>query len=160
MTDSRPDPKLALLFDLDGTLVDTREANFLSYRDSLAEIGIDCKRSDFLHFFGHHWRHFLPILAKSSDISTLTRVHQRKQELYSRHLQTISVNRPLVTILRNARPSWSTGLVTTASRRNTRTILDHLGLTDTFDQIVTGDDVTSAKPSPDGYLLCLRRLCA
>jgi beta-phosphoglucomutase len=150
----------ALLFDLDGTLVDTLEANYRSYRDSLAESGIDCPRCSFLPCYGGHWREFLPRLAGSGDHALLQRIHHRKQELYLGHLATVRINDPLVALLRAARPGWSTGLVTTASRSNANHLLAHLGLADAFDRIVTGDDVVQPKPAPDGYRNCLEALHA
>ena len=150
----------ALLFDLDGTLVDTLEANYRSYRDSLAESGIDCPRCAFVPCFGGHWRDFLPLLAGSTDHDLLRRIHRRKQELYLGHLATVRVNAPLVALLRTARRSWMTGLVTTASRNNTGHLLSHLGIADAFDHIVTGDDVQLPKPAPDGYRCCLETLHA
>jgi len=150
----------ALLFDLDGTLVDTWEANYCSYRDSLAESGIACSRQRFAPCFGGHWRDFLPLLAGSSDEQLLLRIHHRKQALYPDHLATVRVNAPLIALLRAARPAWTTGLVTTASRSNAALLLAHLGIADAFDCIVTGDDVALAKPAPDGYQRCLEHLHA
>jgi HAD superfamily hydrolase (TIGR01509 family) len=52
------------------------------------------------------------------------------------------------------------GLVTTASSANVAQILHHLGIGTLFDHIVTGDDVASPKPDPEGYLRCLSSLHA
>ena len=41
-----------ILFDLDGTLVSTQEANYLSYKEAYASIGIDLSRRDYLKVFG------------------------------------------------------------------------------------------------------------
>ncbi len=153
-------PESALIFDLDGTLVDTWEANYRSYRDSLAESDIACSREAFAPCFGGHWRNFLPLLAGTVDQQHLLRIHQRKQVLYPGHLATVRVNAPLVTLLRTAHPAWTTGLVTTASRDNAALLLAHLGIADAFDCIITGDDVSLPKPAPDGYLRCLERLHA
>ena len=150
----------ALLFDLDGTLVDTWEANYRSYRDSLAEIGRECRREDFAPHFGGHWSDFLPLLAGSADPALLARIHRRKQELYPQHIGTVRINSPLVDLLRAARSERAIGLVTTASGANVRLILAHLGLETAFDSIVTGDDVALPKPAPEGYSRCLRELRA
>ena len=150
----------ALLFDLDGTLADTWEVNYRSYRDSLAESGIVCAREVFATCFGGHWRDFLPRLVGSCDEGRLQRLHQRKLELYPQHLGAARANRPLIHLLRTARPAWPIGLVTTASRHSTCLILSHLGLSDAFDSIVTGDDVARAKPDAEGYCRCLSALRA
>ncbi len=150
----------ALLFDLDGTLVDTWEANYCSYRDSLAEFGIACSRQAFAPCFGGHWRDFLPLLAGTIDQQVLLCIHQRKQALYPNHIATVRVNAPLIALLRSARPAWTTGLVTTASRGNAALLLAHLGIAEAFDCIITGDDVARPKPALDGYRRCLEQLHA
>ena len=160
MTASSLPPDRALLFDLDGTLVDTWEANYRSYRDSLAEIGRACTPSAFAPCFGKHWRDFLPELAGSTDEALLKRLHRRKQELYPGHFPLVTVNHQLVSLLRASRGTWGIGLVTTASRANTTAMLAHLGLDDAFDRIVTGDDVRNPKPDPEGYRRCLDELGA
>jgi beta-phosphoglucomutase len=150
----------ALLFDLDGTLVDSWEVNYRSYRDSLAESGIACPRSAFAPCYGGHWRDFLPRLADGCDERMLQRLHRRKQELYPQHLGAARANIPLLGLLRTARLAWPIGLVTTASRDSTAQLLSHLGIADAFDRIVTGDDVGHAKPDPEGYRRCLSGLRA
>ena len=160
MTATLPPPDQALLFDLDGTLVNTWEANYRSYRDSLAEIGRKCPPSAFAPCFGKHWRDFLPALSGTDDASVLQRLHRRKQEIYPCHLNTVVVNGPLVSFLRLAHNTWRTGLVTTASRSNTSQLLSHLSLEDAFDRIITGDDVQRPKPDAEGYERCLADLGA
>jgi HAD superfamily hydrolase (TIGR01509 family) len=155
-----PRPDAALLFDLDGTLVDTREVNWRSYRDSLAELGIACRRADFDRHFGAHWRDFLPLLAGSGDPGLLACLHRRKQEIYPRHLGAARLNFRLAGLLRRARAGRRIGLVTTASRASVAAVLAHVGLADAFECIVTGDDVARPKPAPDGYLACLAALNA
>jgi beta-phosphoglucomutase len=150
----------ALLFDLDGTLADTWEVNYLSYRDSLAESGISCTRDAFAPCYGGHWHEFLPRLAVGCNVTQLQRVHRRKQELYPQHIASTRANLPLISLLRMARFVWPIGLVTTASRDSTDLLLTHLGLVDAFDCIVTGDDVQRAKPDPEGYRHCLSGLRA
>jgi HAD superfamily hydrolase (TIGR01509 family) len=160
MTAPSPRREAALLFDLDGTLADTREANYRSYRDSLAESGRDCPRAHFDRHFGGHWRDFLSVFAATADPGALARLHRRKQELYPLHLGAVRLNHRLVAILHAARGRQRTGLVTTASRANVELLLGHFDLGDRFDAIVTGDDVARAKPAPDGYLRCLQALQA
>jgi len=148
----------ALLFDLDGTLVDTAELNLRCYQDSLGEVGVVLGREAFSAHLGGHWRTFLPLLCGSDDPELLGRVHRRKQELYAQRLGALRANEPLVALLRQARPAFRTGLVTSASRAAVLPLLRHFGWEGAFDAVITGDDVVAAKPDPEGYLRCLREL--
>jgi HAD superfamily hydrolase (TIGR01509 family) len=49
-------------------------------------------------------------------------------------------------------------LATSSARFEAELILDHLGLQDFFDPVITCDDVPKAKPAPDCYLLAANRL--
>jgi beta-phosphoglucomutase len=49
-------------------------------------------------------------------------------------------------------------LATSSSRVEAEFMIAHLGIADLFDPIVTSDDVKSAKPAPDCYLLAAERL--
>jgi HAD superfamily hydrolase (TIGR01509 family) len=49
-------------------------------------------------------------------------------------------------------------LATSSARFEAELILDHLGLQDFFDPVITCDDVPKAKPAPDCYLLAADRL--
>jgi HAD superfamily hydrolase (TIGR01509 family) len=56
---------------------------------------------------------------------------------------------------------WRTSplaLATSSARFEAELILDHLGLQDFFDPVITCDDVPKAKPAPDCYLLAADRL--
>ncbi len=49
-------------------------------------------------------------------------------------------------------------LVTGALRNEVEVVLNRAGLTNYFSLIVAGDDITTSKPEPDGYLLAVERL--
>jgi len=50
------------------------------------------------------------------------------------------------------------GIVTGSVRAEVEQVLQRLNLTNTFSVIVTGDDITTSKPEPDGYLLAVKQL--
>jgi beta-phosphoglucomutase len=143
----------AVMVDLDGTLVDTATANFEAYRDALAEMGVAIDSARFLEVaHGRSWREFLPELLTGSRAGVEPRaVAVRKAELYAERVSGLSVNTPLVQLLRTCRPLCRTALITTASGPSARRILREHSLTDLFDVVVTGDDVDRPKPDPEAY---------
>ncbi len=50
-------------------------------------------------------------------------------------------------------------LVTSASKRSTDAILSQTGIQAFFENIITGNDVSLAKPAPDCYIACLANAC-
>lgn len=150
----------ALLFDLDGTLVDTREANYLAYRDAFAESGHELTREQFATTWGRDSRDFIPELLPGADGRAVDTIRAAKRRLYADQLHLTAPNEALVAFLRLVAPSHPTALVSTAKSGNGRQILDTHGLTHLFDVVVWGDEVARSKPDPEGYLRALELLGA
>jgi beta-phosphoglucomutase len=149
----------ALLVDMDGTLIDTAHANFLAYRDALAEAEVRVERAAFDQIAdGRNWRQFLPELMQEATQAELQAVAARKAQIYPSKLDATRVNGALVRLIENGRPAWRTALVTTASAVNVQAVLAHHRLEHLFDTIVTGTDVKRHKPDPEAYLLAAERL--
>ena len=73
-----------IIFDLDGTIIDSANANYKSYHDALEEIGVNLTREFFdIHCFnGQHYKDFLPKLIPNYTDEIIEMVHDRKQEIY------------------------------------------------------------------------------
>ena len=153
-------PLRALLFDLDGTLADTASANVAAYAAALAEAGIDVDPAQLAReSHGRNWRQFLPgFIAASGRDANAEAIANRKKALYAQQVAGIALNRALLRLIGAARPALRTALVTTASRANVDALLEAHALRESFDVIVTGDDVARHKPDAEAYLLAARRL--
>jgi HAD superfamily hydrolase (TIGR01509 family) len=149
----------AVLVDLDGTLVDTAEANYQAYRDALAEAGVSISRDAFLEISaGRNWRQFLPTLLEGASEAQAEQVAARKAAIYPGKLPLSRVNEGLVRFIEAVRPACKTALVTTASAANAVAVLQAHDLQRLFDLIVSGSDVARHKPDPEAYILAARRL--
>lgn len=154
-------PKLrALLFDLDGTLVDSARANHAAYSRALLEVGARIEPDELAKAAaGRQWRDFLPALLRQAGIQCdPAAVARRKGELYREMLGELQVNRPLFSLAESVRPEMKTALVTTASEQSVRAVMRLFHLDHLFDLVITGDDVTRHKPDPEAYQLALARL--
>ena len=148
----------ALLIDLDGTLVDTAEANFAAYAAALGEVGVEMDRESFDGLSaGRHWRQFLPgmLAGVAADPAA---VASRKQAIYPMMMAQTRVSPPVLALATMARATLKLALVTTASRSSVSAVLAAHDLASLFDAVVTGDDVAETKPAPDAYLLAAERL--
>ena len=144
-----------IIVDMDGTLFDTKDVNYLAYRQALAEYGYDLDYDYYCSYCnGRHYTQFLPQLT-TTDSDILSAVHKRKKELYKGFLDRAKPNEHLINILKSLRPKYRTALVTTASKANCHDILQCFHLTDLFDLILTHDDITEGKPSPEGFLTAM-----
>lgn len=152
----------AFLVDLDGTLADTAEANFLAYSRALAECGVAVDRGTFERdAVGRNWRQFLPaMLTRGRSAAAAPGVAQRKAELYRESASQARFNDALVVLLQQLRRSGAQlALVTTASAANVAAVLaGRPDIAALFDLLITGDDVSRHKPDPEAYCLAAQRL--
>jgi HAD superfamily hydrolase (TIGR01509 family) len=80
------------------------------------------------------------------------------RDLLSR-LATLPIYPEVISFLAKIRDrGYKLGLVTGAIRAEAELVLQRSELDRTFDTIVSGDEITNSKPSPEGYLLALKRL--
>jgi len=143
--------------DLDGTLVDTEEAHFNSYREALLQLADkDLTREIFnTEFFGHSWKHFLPKFLGESDDALVTEIHDLKKSLYSKHLSLVKLNEGLYRLLSQLSPTHHMALCTTASKATCDDIMAHFKMDGFFEYVLTGEDVENPKPDPEGYTKCM-----
>ncbi len=142
--------KLAL-FDLDGTLYNTNDINYYAYNEALGEKGYQLDYEFYCSYCnGRHYTVFLPgIVGNNQEV--IKYVHDRKKELYSKYLDKVKVNHHLFNIIHAIKQDYNLAVVTTASKKNTYEILDYTGKREVFDLILTQEDITKAKPNPEGF---------
>lgn len=145
----------AVIFDLDGVLVDSAINHFRSYNEALRPLGITIDWSYYLTIMGLRREDALRKVAadyrRSFDI---TQVAQAKDESY-RRLASADPRPigPMVALVRRLKDRLPLALATGAHGPIVPAILDAIGLSDCFRVIVTGRDVQQGKPEPDSFLL-------
>ncbi len=146
--------KLAI-FDLDGTLFDTRRVNYFAYSKALGRFGISLDYDYFaVECNGKHYREFLPrIMGDSGEIEE---VHRLKKEAYKDFLGEAAINTGLFDIIGALKRTYYIALVTTASRKNCEEILGYHEKMAEFNLIVSGEEVQKKKPDPEGFLRAMQ----
>lgn len=139
------------LFDLDGTLFDTRDVNYWAYKDALQEYGYELEYEYFVtECNGRHYKEFLPKIMGTTQY--LEEVHELKKSAYAKNLHRATVNEQLFNMIEIMKHKYHTAIVTTASRKNCMEILECFGYTELFELIISHEDVVKVKPDPEGYI--------
>jgi beta-phosphoglucomutase-like phosphatase (HAD superfamily) len=150
----------AVIFDLDGTLVDSMPVHFEAYRQVLAEVGIELAEADFYAHIGGKASETIPrFLAGRPCPLAPAEVHARKKALVGQ-LIARQPPRPLASavLLPCLHGHFRLALASSGSRPGVEQILAAHGWTRYFDVVLTGEDVTRGKPAPDVFLLAAERL--
>jgi len=150
----------ALLFDLDGTLIDSDPLHADVFVDFLASHGVAITREDYTTRI--HGRRNADIFAEFLPGEDAKEMSAAKEAEYRRRLGRLGVAPaiPGATALidRAKAKGWGLAVVTNAPWLNAPAALAAVGLTGRFDTLVTEEDVTRAKPAPDPYLVAMQRL--
>lgn len=148
----------AIIFDVDGTVLDTREFIFQAYEHVFEAYNLaHLSRKSLADILGKSLEDCYQLLAPHLDFKELCEAH-RAFQVSNLALVTPFPN-TLETLTTLRRQGLKTAVVTTR-RRTGLSSLEQVGIVGQFDYIVTGDDVTHAKPHPEGLLKALRYIQA
>lgn len=148
----------ALLFDMDGVLVDTTSANFEAYKQACAEEDIVISYDEYVKQLGRSWKESIPLFARTADSATVKRIHDRKNVLYQETVSHTKLIPHIMALLTVIHKRYKTALVTGASVDATELVLSHHNLKQYFDVILTSKEYTKGKPDPECFLLAAKRL--
>jgi HAD superfamily hydrolase (TIGR01509 family) len=152
----------AVLWDMDGTLVDSEEYHWLSWRDTMLSEGITITHDQFLKTFGQRNDSILPQwLGAGVSAERIQRVGDSKEELYRKLVRGGGLE-PLPGALewveRLGREGWPQAMASSAPRANIDVVLEVIGLAGSFQAVVSAEDVTAGKPDPQVFLTAAARL--
>ena len=145
----------AVLFDWDGTLLDSADATFRSYQKLFGSFGIGFDRARFAETYSPDWY-------RTYEAVELPK--HRWPEADSLWIALYAVEEPgliagaLEAVRRLRAAGLSTGLVTSGSRGRIERDLAKLGVAPLFDVLVCSEDAPRKKPHPDPLRLALERL--
>ncbi|MDO0930362.1 HAD-IA family hydrolase [Streptomyces sp. DG2A-72] len=148
----------AVLFDMDGTLVDTERLWWQAVEQIAGGLGRRLTEADQPEVLGRPVEHTAAWLAGATGTPVAEIAHELHREFADR-VRTGIVPRPGALELLDAlaREGVPTALVTASARAVADTVLDALGA-GRFAVTVTADDTERAKPAPDPYLTACRAL--
>jgi beta-phosphoglucomutase len=153
---------LYLLFDLDGTLVDTDHLHVGAFRTLLAESGRTLSLDDYrAHIMGAANDAIGRFLLPEHPPDSHPAIMDRKETLVRAAMDKLAPTAGLLDLLAwAAERAVPCAVVTNAPRANADRMLAGLGLSDRFPVVVIGDELPRAKPDPLPYLTALEKLGA
>lgn len=149
----------ALIFDLDGTLVDSTQAHYAAWYQTLREVGIDLDRDTFQELFGKTTEDLLKELeAESGKKLPAETLSRKKDEYFGRNITMVLPNQPVVEVVTQYCGVLPLAVATNENMGIANMVLRSVGLQPRFDILVGGNEVSRPKPAPDLFLECAARL--
>jgi beta-phosphoglucomutase family hydrolase len=145
----------AVIFDMDGVIVDTAEYHFKAWHDTLMQFGVDFKRGDFPRIFGRRDDAIVKLLLGNSRSSDEVMKISLEKEAYYRSILTGNIRSlpGAVTLIKSLkRGGFKLAVASSAVPENIEVVLESVGVRSDFDAVVNGFEVTESKPSPQIYL--------
>ncbi len=145
----------AVIWDLDGVLVDTAAHHFSSWRDTLKKRSVDLSYEEFRRTFGMRNDEIIKKIFGDSvsgeDMQSIAGEKERafRSEIGGK-LTALPGVRKLLQDLRDS--NYKMALATSAPLENAKAILEALGISGYFDVIVSDEDVKKGKPDPEVFL--------
>ncbi len=144
----------ALVFDLDGTLLDSFAAHYEAYERMFARFGITMSRKKFLATYSPNWYRTYEAFGlpkeewEEADAYWMEEAAKQTPELLPGARDTLG----------KLHGAYRLGLVTSGSKGRVVKDIERTGIHHLFQSIVTGDDVREPKPAPEGLLRAMSEL--
>jgi beta-phosphoglucomutase len=156
-------PIKAVLFDMDGVLIDAKEWHYEALNKALSLFGMDISRYDHLVTYdGLPTRKKLEMLTLESGLPaelhgfineikqqyTLDEVYQKCKPIFA-HEYALS---------RLKADGFQLAVCSNSIRKSVETMLEKAMIIDNFDILLSNQDVSKAKPDPEIYTTCMNKL--
>ena len=145
----------AVIFDMDGVLIDSGAHHRDAWRLLLGDMGIEPPPEFWRLTIGRPAEEAVPLLlGRDVDRAEAADLAQRKRELYAqlagRGTRAIAGAAAFIDTL--AHQQVPRAVATSASRRDAEALLTDVGLRHHFEVVIAAEDVRWGKPNPEVYL--------
>ena len=154
----------AVVFDMDGVLIDARDWHYEALNSALRAFGIEISHEEHLEKFNG--------LSTRQKLKHLTDTRNLPAELHvmisdTKQNRTLRIaaekcypnTQHLILLDRLRNKEVMIGVYTNSIRETAEAMLKYAGILSKIDVLITNHDVINPKPDPEGYLLVCEKLC-
>ncbi len=149
------------IFDCDGTLVDTMPLHYRAWDQAMQRAGLKGTLSEELFYSlgGMPTKKVAAVMAKHYGITIdVEHVFHQKEELFLEMQTEMKIIKPVVDFARKLHGRSPMSVASGGPRPVVKKTLELMLIADLFPVVVTPEDVTHGKPSPDMFLLAAERM--
>ena len=146
------DKSFSVIFDMDGVLVNTLQALFDIYLNSLLNQGVQGNREEFNEMNGPHMDDVVSILSLRHNLDKI-QLKEDFSQLHAKLYDRAKLTEGALSLIKLLRQQGiQLAIASSASKANIFKILARYKLAQYFAVIISGEDVIEAKPNPELYL--------
>jgi len=154
----------AVLWDMDGTLIDSEELHWIAWQETMASVGHTITHEQFLSSFGQRNDSIISgWLGPTATPERVAKIGDAKEKRYRDLVRRNGIS-PLPGVADWIRRlhggEWLQAIASSAPRLNVEVILQALTVADCFQAIVSAEDVSKGKPDPEVYLTAASKVVA
>jgi len=155
----------AIIFDLDGVIVDTAIFHYQAWKRLANELGFDLTIHQNEHLKGISRFESLEIVLEIGKINHLTEKEKevlatRKNEWYKENIHKMTPNDilPGVKVFLEKLKSANYKIAIGSSSKNAGVILERIGYSSYFDAVIDGNKISFSKPDPEVFIKAAKEL--
>ena len=144
-----------ILFDWDGTIVDSAQAGLTAYEKSFAELGIPFDYETYCRVYSPNW------LSVYESLGLPKERWQQADELWTQHYGEQSaelMTGAAETVAELRKKGYRLGVVSSGNNSRVNRELKELGLATFFEVVICHEQISNRKPHPEGLETAMRSL--
>lgn len=150
----------AIIFDMDGVLVDSMPYHAEAWKQAFAAVGISIERRDIYEIEGSNHKQIVELIfrrfGRVPTDKDMKELGIRKIEIFNR-IEQVRPFDGIKELLADLAPKYSLAVVSGSNHNTVHDLMDTF-FPGAFKVIIDGDDVKKSKPDPEPYLLAVERL--
>ena len=154
-------PFKAIIFDMDGTLLESTEADYMAWEKVFKAYGRDLTYQSYVPLLGIRSVDVIRNILGFSNETDVARVLIEKYERFVDYVNEHPVKPVVATddfLQHLSKYDVQVGLATSSRQQKTMLLLQRLDFLKYFNAIVTGEQVQNSKPAPDIFLRAAEKL--
>lgn len=143
----------AFIFDIDGTLVDTKRLHIDAWRRTFNELGIDVPADKIQSQLGRRAHEIARLFLPEEKIKNLDKIVERKRSIFREYypsITSIPKTKEIFDFLHGK--GIKLALATSASRIDTEFYIDTISVRSLAGEVICAEDVKHSKPDPEIFL--------
>lgn len=148
-------PITTLLFDWDGTVVDSAQLGLTAYEKAFAELGIPFDHETYRTVYSPNW------LSVYEGLGLPKEHWQRADELWTQHYGELTaglIEGAGETLAQLREKGYRMGVVSSGNDRRVNREINELGLAGFFEVVICHEQISNRKPHPEGLEVAMRIL--